>query len=81
MCSVAPSSGGEDPQLALGTVDRLVEEAVGVLERDLPVVLAVRDQERAGDLLDDTVERLTASDMVMNSCRSVSPHTHITWSQ
>ena len=56
MCSVAPSSGGEDPQLALGGVDRLLVGAVRVLQRDLPVVRAVGDQERHGDLLDDAVE-------------------------
>ena len=39
-----------------GAVDRLVVGAVRVLERDLPVVLAVGDEERHGDLLDHAVE-------------------------
>ena len=55
-CSAAPSSTREDPQLALGAVDRLVVGLVGVVDRDLPVVLAVGDQERDGDLVDDAVE-------------------------
>ena len=56
MCSVAALLGGEDPQLALRAVDRLLVGAVRVRERDLPVVRAVRDEERDGDLLDDAVE-------------------------
>ena len=44
MCSVAALLGGEDPQLPLGAVDRLLVGAVGVGERDLPVVLAVGDR-------------------------------------
>ena len=57
-----PLLSGEHAQFAPGRVDRLVERAVRVLQRDLPVVGAVGDQEGHGDLLDDAVEMHVVGD-------------------
>ena len=62
--------GGEDAQLALGAVDGLLVGAVGVLERDLPVVLR-RGRSRNGTVIFSTTpSRLTASANAMNVSRS-----------
>jgi hypothetical protein len=47
---------GEDPRFALGAAHRLFVGAVGVLQRDLPVLGAVSDEKRHVDMLDDAVQ-------------------------
>ena len=68
--------GREDAELPFRAVHRLVVGAVRVLQRDLPVVLAVADQERHVDLFDHPVEvDLSAkSTNSFRSCRRGSPH-------
>ena len=55
-CSVAPSSGVKIRSSRLRAVHGLVVGLVRVGDVDLTVVLAVGDQERHGDLVDDAVE-------------------------
>ncbi|MFC3492612.1 hypothetical protein ACFO8M_08955 [Glycomyces rhizosphaerae] len=64
----AAVGGGEDLQLALRAVDRLVIAGAGVFQGDLPVVLAVRDQD--GTVIFSTTPTSdTRSAMAINSSR------------
>src|SRR5450830_82017 len=47
---------GEDFQLALGAVDKLLVGAMCPLQRDLAILLSMRDQEGHADLLDHAIQ-------------------------
>ena len=47
---------GEDLQFALGAVDELFVGAVRPLQRDLRIILAVRDEEGDADAVEHAVE-------------------------
>ena len=44
--------GREDAKLGARTVDRLAHGALGLFERDLPVVSAMNNEQRACDAVD-----------------------------
>lgn len=70
-----------DAQLALRAVDRLIVALVGVFDRDLPVALAMGDEERHGGVSRATPLRSIAGAQAMNSSIVFLPNTHMTWSQ